>query len=235
MLLILRRFPAFMLCALAVLASPLPTMAQEEDASTLEGAEEAAPDNAGPTQQAEPGDAPVPATPDPAEVLVTTPPPQIFAPALGRIGFEVPGAHCRFLFTEADSAPEPDKPAEATPAADSTNAETDGLLADPGLMFFTERRYDSMVMIERGYARIDALLRELELVSRETKDKTETRVYRTLGGEPVTLTLTFTIAEMTKLNTLVDGKALASRNGASSEEEFTGVCQPDAANERAKS
>ena len=218
-----------LLLSVALLAHPLAGLAQEEDPSTLEGTEEATSEPAAPVEEAPAGDAPVAATPDPADVLVSTPPPQVFAPSIGRVGFDVPQAHCRFLFADAAEGPLPAEPKPAQAAAE------DGLPADPGLMFFTERRYDSMVMIERGYARIDALLRELELVSRETKDKTETRVYRTLGGEPVTLTLTFTIAEMTKLNTLVDGKGLASRNGASSEEEFTGVCQPDAANERAKS
>lgn len=192
---------------------------------------------------ATPGDAPVPATPDPADVLITAPPIPVFAPELGVIGFDVPDAHCRLMFkvppvsetVDTSEAEEGELP-QAAPAKAGDKAEAPAAAAVPvpPLLFFTERRYDSMVMIERGYARIDALLRELELVSREKTPETDTRIYRTLGTDQVTLTLALRIAGMTKTETRIEGSAKAERAGAASEAELEGLCLPDAANERAK-
>ena len=206
-------------------AGQMPAQAQEEGAPAV------------------PGDSPVPATPDPSDVLITAPPIPVFAPDLGVIGFDVPEAHCRLLFK---TPPVAEKPAaseaeegelpQAAPAKVDEKADTPAPVAVPipPMLFFTERRYDSMVMIERGYARIDALLRELELVSREKAPGTDNRVYRTLGADPVTLTLSLRIAGMTRAETRIEGIAKAERAGAASEAALEGACRPDAANERAK-
>lgn len=101
---------------------------------------------------------------------------QLAAPVMASASTPVPGnvfwhpdeAHCRFIRTDAEVA-EPDKP------------ETWRYL------FVTELISDDIASAERGYMRLDGLLRELEFLSREQTDTGEVRLYRSFGELPVSV------------------------------------------------
>lgn len=150
-------------------------------------------------------------------------------PSLTATGFDHPGAHCRFVAVgdlakdAKDDAPEKELTGEKT------------VLADPSTLFFTERRFDGFGTFERGYARINGLLRELQLASRDKRPDGETRRYRTLETEPVTIDLDFTVSGRTKTLTLLDGSiTLARGDNTAPAVMVTGLCGPDAANRSVK-
>ena len=107
--------------------------------------------------------------------------------------------------------------------------------ADPATLFFTERRFDGFGTFERGYARVNGLLRELALVSRDKRPDGERRRYQTLEPVPVALELDFTVSGRTKILTLLDGSITVARGENSAPAvTVTGLCGPDAANRSVK-
>ncbi len=91
-------------------------------------------------------------------------------------------------------------------------------------VFMTSLVSDSKVSVERGYARIDGLLRELELVSRDKTDTGEKRVYRTFGDQPVTLTIAMKEGDSGTEHTNYKGTISAKGPGGISVLAFTGDC-----------
>lgn len=98
------------------------------------------------------------------------------APETGKVFWHPDEAHCRFNRTEVPE-PDPDKP------------ETWRFL------FVSELVSDDLASAERGYMRLDGLLRELEFVSRRETDRGERRVYRTFGEGPITVDLDLAAGE----------------------------------------
>lgn len=89
------------------------------------------------------------------------------APLIGNLAWEPGAAYC--VFARAGET-------DSEPAA--------------GALFVTELVSDDLTSVERGYMRIDGLLRELQLLDRKVADQVESRNYRTFGGDPVEIGLT---------------------------------------------
>ena len=152
-------------------------------------------------------------------------------PTLTAIGFDHPGAHCRFL--RAEGADSGDDAGQSKPEEQLTTYKT--IHADPATLFFTERWFDGFGTFERGYARINGLLRELVLIERAKRTDGERRRYETLEKAPVSVFLEFTVSERTRMLTLLDGSVRVSRGGKTGEAvAVAGLCGPDAANRSAK-
>lgn len=115
------------------------------------------------------------------------------APEPGTVFWHPDEAHCRFNRTET---PEPDRGDPATWR----------------FLFVSELVSDDLASAERGYLRLDGLLRELEFTSRRETDMGERRTYRTFGEEPVTIDLD-----------LVAGKGEKSRLGQTILVHYTGT------------
>ena len=237
-----KSFPIAALLALALTCGP--ALAQENgDPEPGTGLPAAAPVEPGPgaeTAAGGPEDAasedgepkePV-AVPDGAPVAdgaPDLPDPAGAPPSLTAIGFDHPGAHCRFL---AAGGP-PEGASEGAADKELTSQKT--VHADPATLFFTERRFDGFGTFERGYARVNGLLRELALVSRDKRPDGERRRYQTLEPVPVALELDFTVSGRTKILTLLDGSITVARGENSAPAvTVTGLCGPDAANRSVK-
>lgn len=91
-------------------------------------------------------------------------------------------------------------------------------------VFMTNLVSDTRVSVERGYARIDNVLRELELLSRESSDEGEKRIYRTFGDNPVTLTIRMKAGEKGSEHTNYSGTIAAKGKGGISVVAFAGDC-----------
>ncbi len=210
---------AVLLAAGLMLAAGGRTACAQEDApAQMEGSGETASEDSSPKNPAEaldPADAPVPMTPRRSDVIVATPPGNPQPPQLGDIHWIESAAHCRFL--------------------------REGQLEDPEdpdswrYLLLIERFYDNQVTIERAYARIDGLIRELALLNRVSKDDGELRTYTTLGENSVTVSVTMKLQARTKAQTRYGGNIVVERNGLSASAKFDGACAPDAANKRSKS
>lgn len=217
-----------------------PKQAANTPAANAPASEPAAPDPSAQDKPAVPDDT---ATAAPVgEDGPDLPNPPDSPPTVSAIGFEHPGVHCRFLRDgppdgketgDAASLPDEDGVADQPPEKQLTSYKT--VYADPATLLFTERRFDGLGTFERGYARINGLLRELALVSRTSEGKSEERRYRTLEADPVLIDLSFSVTERQKVLTLVDGTMTLSRGEAKgSSIPVTGLCGPDAANRSVK-
>ncbi len=92
--------------------------------------------------------------------------PDSTAPSPGAVFWHPDQTHCRFVRT-GDALPDPEKP------------ETWRYL------MVTELVSDDITSVERGYMRLDGLLRELDFVERKQSKAGETRTYRTFGLNPI--------------------------------------------------
>ncbi len=91
-------------------------------------------------------------------------------------------------------------------------------------VFLTSLVSDSKITSERGYARINGVLRELELVERTLTDFGERRLYRTYGDAPVTLTVTMHTGEKGSEHTNYTGTINAQGPGGQTSVSFAGDC-----------
>lgn len=89
------------------------------------------------------------------------------------------------------------------------------------LTFFTS---DNRIAVERGYANINGLLRELELAERTETENGERRIYRTFGDAPVTLTIDMRAGKGGSEHTSYTGTIVASDIEGSTSVDFTGDC-----------
>lgn len=207
---------AVIVAGLAFSAGGPAAYAQEDEPAQMEGAAAADDTAEGVEDDAvDASDAPVPMTPRRSDVLVATPPPAPQPPRLGDIHWIGSEAHCRFL--REGQAENPEDPESAR------------------YLLLIERFHDGQVTLERGYARIDGLVRELALLAREEAGDGEVRRYRTLGEAPVSLTVTMKLLGRTRAVTRYTGEITLERDGLSTSGKFDGTCAPDAANLRAKS
>ncbi|MBZ0163554.1 MAG: hypothetical protein K8H74_12670 [Notoacmeibacter sp.] len=209
---------AVVMAGLALAAGGRAAYAQEDEPAQMEGAGAAAGDDAAdsiPGEVPDAADAPVPMTPRRSDVLIATPPQAPQPPRLGDIHWIGSEAHCRFL--REGQAENPEDPESWR------------------YLLLIERFHDGQVTLERGYARIDGLVRELALLTREASGDGEIRRYETLGEAPVSLTVTMKLLGRTRAVTRYSGEITLERDGLSTSGKFDGTCAPDAANLRAKS
>ncbi len=209
---------AAVVAGLALAAGGRAAYAQEDEPAQMEGAGAAAGNDAAdivPGEIPDAADGPVPMTPRRSDVLVATPPQARQPPRLGDIHWIGNQAHCRFL--REGQAENPEDPESWR------------------YLLLIERFNDSQVTLERGYARIDGLVRELALQTRETGSGGEIRRYATLGEAPVSLTVKMTLLGRTRTVTRYSGEITLERDGLSTSGKFDGTCAPDAANLRDKS
>jgi len=127
-------------------------------------------------------------------------------PVIGTLRLVAPLAHCAFFAAGGEQ----EDPAEA--------------------IFATELVSDDLAAAERGYMRIDGLLRELVLEERKETEKGEERRYRTQGDDMVTVAITMIRGGSRKsaigqvVLVLYDGTITASRDGAEQQVAFSGRC-----------
>lgn len=136
------------------------------------------------------------------------------APVVGDLAWEPGAAYC--VFTRAGDA---EAAAESAP-----------------VVFVTELVSDDLTSVERGYMRIDGLLRELQLLDRNVSNQAESRNYRTYGSDPVEIALTLSqgASEKSQQGQVVfvryTGTLAASRGDSLHQVAVTGSCgQPPAA------
>lgn len=136
------------------------------------------------------------------------------APDLGEVFWQPDDAHCAFQ-RAGKSAPAKDDPSTWR------------------FVFVTELVSDHIASVERGYARLDGLLRELQIVIRAKTDNGEWRVYRTFGNDPITIEIDMLAGESrkSKLGQTVwvnyTGTMSVSRGTARSQIAFEGACGAD--------
>lgn len=110
--------------------------------------------------------------------IVTTGP-AAAAPVVGEVFWDPDRAHCRFVRAGAG---EPDR----------AKADTWRYL------FVTELVRDDIAAAERGYMRLDGLMRELAFVDRREVADGEVRTYQTLGAEALSVELEMRAGESRK-------------------------------------
>lgn len=91
-------------------------------------------------------------------------------------------------------------------------------------LFITELVQEGGITVERGYMRLDGVLREMEFLGRDSTDYGEIRRYRTFGPLPVTVTIDMTSGESGPEDTPYFGKIVAERAGLETEVAFKGDC-----------
>ena len=144
-------------------------------------------------------------------LLAATPVARAQAPVIGEIVWHRADAHCAF-------AP-----------ADSAGAGESG-----PYIFVTELASDDQMAVERGYMRIDGLLRELALVERKEEEAAELRVYRTFGDMPVEVTIAMRPGETRKsaqgqvVLTRYAGTVTAAHGNSRRQVAFAGACGREA-------
>jgi hypothetical protein len=127
------------------------------------------------------------------------------APVIGEVSWRRADAHCAFARIGAEAPPD-------------------------SYLFVTELVSDDSISIERGYMRIDGLLRELQLVERSLGEGREVRHYRTFGEAPAEVRLTMTPRESRQSSqgqtvyVKFEGTLVASRGLSQRQVGFSGDC-----------
>lgn len=101
------------------------------------------------------------------------------APSIGEVFWNPSQAYCAFR-RDGSRAPVGDDPASWR------------------FVFVTELVSDDLASVERGYMRLDGLLRELEFIGRRDGERGEQRTYRTLGDRPVEVQINMIAGESRK-------------------------------------
>jgi hypothetical protein len=143
------------------------------------------------------------------------------APAVGEVFWQPADAHCAFR-RAGSMAPSGGDPATWR------------------YIFVTELVSDDLASVERGYMRLDGLLRELEFIGRRDAGERELRTYRTFGEDPVEIRITMQAGDSRKSElgqtVLVhfDGTVAVVRGTSERQLPFVGTCgvEPAAGEDR---